>query len=350
MIHQKSPKPLSTTRISAHEFSARKKIYMGFFHSIWRFFDQCYPPKPTFDPKRDIPDLTGKVVVVTGGNTGIGKETIKALLLKNAKVYMASRSKAKAEQAIADLKQATGKEAIFLELDLASLDKITRAANEFKSKEPALHILFNSAGVMIPPMDQFTEDGWDLQFGTNVLGPAHFTLSLINQLAAGAKSSSDGCARVVNTSSLVAYLNSNPRINFDSLRAGPTRDRFGVPGPLTQRLYAQSKYGVIAFSNEFARRYADLGITSNAVNPGNLDTDLQRHMSRLEKFLDLVFSYPASMGALTQLYVGTSPATLDANGQWFKPWARECPHEEETRSPEMEARLWDWIQEQRKGR
>ncbi|KAG8891923.1 hypothetical protein FRB99_003237, partial [Tulasnella sp. 403] len=219
---------------------------MGFFHSVWRFFDQCYPPKPTFDPERDIPDLAGKVVIVTGlrcrfsshaveaesvcprvgGNTGIGKETIKALLLKNAKVYMASRSKAKAEQAIADLKQATGKEAIFLELDLASLDKITRAANEFKSKEPALHILFNSAGVMIPPMDQFTEDGWDLQFGTNVLGPAHFTLSLIDQLAAGAKSSSDGRARVVNTSSLVAYLNSNSRIDFDSLRAGPTRDRF----------------------------------------------------------------------------------------------------------------------------
>ncbi|KIO23027.1 hypothetical protein M407DRAFT_215532, partial [Tulasnella calospora MUT 4182] len=142
---------------------------MAFF-GIRRFLDQAYPPKSKFDPSRDMPDLTGKVIIVTGGNTGIGKHTIRALLNKNAKVYMASRSKERAEKAIADLKQETGKDAIFLELDLASLDKVTKAAKEFMSKEPALHILFNSGGVMVPPIEQVTEDGYDLQFGTNVLG------------------------------------------------------------------------------------------------------------------------------------------------------------------------------------
>lgn len=94
-------------------------------------YDQSRPPKPKFSVD-DIPDLTGKVIIVTGGNTGVGKETVKALLSKNANVYMASRSKTKAEQAIADLKTQTGKEAIFLELDLADLKSVKRAAEEFQ--------------------------------------------------------------------------------------------------------------------------------------------------------------------------------------------------------------------------
>ncbi|KAG8862434.1 hypothetical protein FRB96_001505 [Tulasnella sp. 330] len=315
---------------------------MAIFHSIYRFFTQSYPPKSKFDVDRDIPDLSGKVVIVTGGNSGIGKHT--ALLNKNAKVYMASRSQEKAEAAINDLKRETGKEAIFLELDLASLHKVTRAAQEFKSKEKELHILFNSGGVMTPPIDLITEDGYDLQFGTNVLGHAHFTLSLISELEAGAKSSPDGKSRVVNTSSLVVYLHPiTPRIRFDTLQDNPERKKMGA-----RTLYCQSKFGVIAFSNELAKRYADHGITSNAVNPGNLDTGLQRYMSKLQKWLtDLIFSHPAHLGALTQLYVGTSAETVDANGQMFIPWARPYIHEPETHDPESEAKLWDWIEEQR---
>ncbi|KAG8996896.1 hypothetical protein FRB94_010995 [Tulasnella sp. JGI-2019a] len=319
---------------------------MSIFHRIYRFFSQCYPPPSKFDIDRDIPDLSGKVVIVTGGNTGIGYQTIKALLAKNAKVYMASRSREKAEAAIAKLKHETGKQALFLELDLASLDKVTRAAQEFKSKERELHILFNSGGVMTPPIDLLTEDGFDLQFGTNVLGHAHFTLSLIPELQAGAKSSPDSKARVVNTTSLVVYLHPmTPRIKFESLRDGPGRKAIG-----TRNLYSQSKFGVIAFSNELAKRYADYGITSNAVNPGNLDSDLQRHMSALQKWMtDLLFSHPVQLGALTQLYVGTSSETVDANGQMFIPWARPYYHEPETHDPRVEAELWEWIEEQRVG-
>ncbi|KIO29194.1 hypothetical protein M407DRAFT_70802, partial [Tulasnella calospora MUT 4182] len=96
------------------------------------FLSETFPPKSKFNPERDIPDLSGKVVIVTGGKTGIGKHTIQALSLsKNAKVYMAARSKEKAEDAIAELKSLTGKDAVFLQLDLANLDSITKAANEF---------------------------------------------------------------------------------------------------------------------------------------------------------------------------------------------------------------------------
>ena len=94
-------------------------------------YDQSRPPKPKFNID-DIPDLTGKVIIVTGGNAGVGKETVYALLRKNAKVYMASRSRTRAEPAIAELKEKTGKEAIFLQLDLASLKSVRRAAEEFQ--------------------------------------------------------------------------------------------------------------------------------------------------------------------------------------------------------------------------
>ncbi|OBZ71702.1 Retinol dehydrogenase 11 [Grifola frondosa] len=89
-----------------------------------------FPPKSKFSTDQ-IPDLTGRVIIVTGGNTGVGKQTIKALLEHNAKVYMASRSKDKADVAIAELKALTGREAIFLELDLGSLASIRKAATEF---------------------------------------------------------------------------------------------------------------------------------------------------------------------------------------------------------------------------
>ncbi|CUA76936.1 hypothetical protein RSOLAG22IIIB_06399 [Rhizoctonia solani] len=94
-------------------------------------YHMAYPPKSLFTVDQ-IPDLTGQVIIVTGGNSGIGRETCKALLSKNAKVYIAARSKPKADEAIELLKSETnGKEAIFLELDLANLASVRKAAEEF---------------------------------------------------------------------------------------------------------------------------------------------------------------------------------------------------------------------------
>ncbi|KAG8955906.1 hypothetical protein FRC04_006353 [Tulasnella sp. 424] len=302
---------------------------------------ETFPPKPTFDPERDIQDLSGKVIIVTGGNTGIGKQTIQVLLSKNAKVYMAARSKEKAEATIAELKSVTGKEAIFLQLDLANLDSITKAANEFMREEPALHILFNNGGVMIPPVDQLTSDGYDLQFGTNVLGHAHFTLCLLPVLLKGAKSSSDGKARVVNTASNAADLIS--KIDFDTFRDGPERQKMGRID-----LYNQSKLGNVIFSNELAKRYASEGIISHSLNPGAISTDLQRHAPGLLVRLLGWMQHPVEFGALTQLWVGTSHEIINTNGGYFIPWARVGTMPKGALNPDVGPKLWDWIEEQRK--
>ncbi|KAF5315260.1 hypothetical protein D9619_006955 [Psilocybe cf. subviscida] len=197
---------------------------MGVLMSLWT---QSFPPKSKFTPD-DIPDLSGKVIIVTGANTGIGKETAKALLAHNAKVYIAARSAEKAAQAIADLKTETNREAIFLKLDLGDLKSVKEAAQEFNSKEQELHVLFNNAGVMTPPIDNLTAQGYDLQFGTNVLGHFYFTKLLIPALLAGAKSTQDGKARVVNTSSSASEFIKT--INFNTLKDGAARKKLeGFP-------------------------------------------------------------------------------------------------------------------------
>jgi len=302
--------------------------------------NQSIPPKSQFSVD-DIPDLSGKVIIVTGANTGVGYETAKALLLHNAKVYMANRSIEKSEAAIKKLNDETGKDAIFLKLDLASLKSVKAAAEEFISKEKELHVLFNNGGVMAPPIELLTEDGYDLQFGTNVLGHYYFTMLLMPALLAGTITSGDGKARVVNTSSST-HMFSN--MNFDTFMDGPARKRMGP-----QTLYSQSKHGVVVWATELARRYGDQGIVSTSLNPGNLKTNLQRHLGCIQKPLVDLLLYPVPYGALTQLYAGTSPEGKDFNGMYLIPWARIGEARADTQDSKVGQELWTWLEEQTQG-
>ncbi|KAI5114641.1 hypothetical protein M0805_001569, partial [Coniferiporia weirii] len=187
--------------------------------------------------------------------------------------------------------------ALFLELDLASLKSVKRAAAEFQSKESQLHILFNNGGVMIPPIEQLTQEGYDLQFGTNCLGHFYFTQLLLPTLIDTAKSTPEKQARVITTSSS-GHLMHGPGFKWDTLKGdSPARTKYG-----RQMLYAQSKYGNVVVARELAQRYGDQGIISISVNPGNLKTELQRHTSGLQLRILSLMLYPAPMGALTQLW------------------------------------------------
>ncbi|KAI0040865.1 NAD(P)-binding protein [Auriscalpium vulgare] len=247
----------------------------------WSVLAQAFPPKPTWGID-NIPDLTGKVLIVTGaGNAGIGKETVKALLLHNAKVYIAARSEERALASISALKEDTGKEAIFLKLDLADLPQVRAAAEEFLSKEKELHILFLNAGVMACPVDWTTAQGYDMQFGTN-------------------------------------------------------RETFP--------LYFSSKLGNMTVARELARRYGD-NIVSTSVHPGTLKTDLARHISWLQRLMFAILVYDVPFGALTQLRAGTAPEGADWNGKFLIPWARIGKANPKAEDPAVGEKLWLLLEE-----
>ncbi|KAI0310797.1 NAD(P)-binding protein [Amylostereum chailletii] len=303
----------------------------------WSVLSQMFPPKPRWGVD-DIPDLSGKVMVVTGGNTGVGKETVKALLQHGAKVYIATRNKEKSVAAIDDLKKETGKEAIYLSLDLADLSSVKRAAQEFLSKEDKLHVLFNNAAVMACPIDPLTQQGYDMQFGTNVVGHFYFAELLLPALLAIASTNPGEKARVVTTSSSANYLTT---LDWNAFVDSPQRKSMGL-----DELYNQSKHGNVVVARELARRYGHQGIVSISVNPGNLRTELQRYLTGARKFIISQILYPASMGALTQLYAGTAPQAADLNGQFLIPWARLGEARKETGDPAIGTKLWEWLEEQ----
>lgn len=306
----------------------------------------AWPPAPTYSAD-DVPDLTGKVMLVTGGNAGVGKETAKVLLQHNAKVYIACRSAAKARDAAEELKKLTGKtdgDLHVLILDLANLPTIKSAVAEFLQKETRLDTLFNSAGLMWPPLTELAPHGHDLQFGTMVLGHFYLTQLLLPTLIASAKTSPDGHARIVNVSSnghwSAPTIKQGGPVIYSALVDSPERNKLG-----TQSMYFQSKAANVMMSNALARKYGDQGIISTSLNPGGIRTDLQRYTNRLELWIiDKFFLNPPSLGALTPLYAGTAPEVLNLNGKYFSPWARLRSPRPDMENIEKQEELWTYLE------
>ncbi|KAF9465820.1 NAD(P)-binding protein [Collybia nuda] len=296
-------------------------------------YNANWPPKANWSVD-DMPDLSNKVIIVTGGNSGIGRETVKALLNKNAKVYIAAHSQVRSEQCIQDLKAETGHQAHFLELNLASLGSVKASAQQFQQLESKLDALINNAGVMIPGSTLFTKEGFDLQFGVNTIGHFYFTQLLLPQLGAA------GSSRVVNVSSHGHVVG---QIDYDTIKDGPARDKMA---PLD--LYNQSKFAMVAMNSEFARRHDDKGIVFISCHPGLIVTNLGRSMSPLVVRAAGLLSYDSAKGALTQLYGATAPEASTANGKYLIPWARVGNPHPATLDPEVGAQLWSYLEEQTK--
>ncbi|MEP6989267.1 MAG: SDR family NAD(P)-dependent oxidoreductase, partial [Chloroflexota bacterium] len=211
-------------------------------------------------------DLSGKTALVTGGSSGIGIETARALAQAGAEVILAARDTAKGESVAQELRTSTGNHKIHvLELDLASLASIKSAAETFSQRWHKLHILINNAAVMATPLS-YTPDGFEMQFGTNHLG--HFALAnyLLPALLASAPS------RVVAVSS-IGHRRSDIVWEDIQYRTRPY-DKFEA--------YSQSKTANILFAVGFNQHYANQGVTANALNPGGATTNLQKHLSREE--------------------------------------------------------------------
>ncbi|KAJ7114938.1 NAD-P-binding protein [Mycena epipterygia] len=299
---------------------------------------------PKFNPARDVPDLSGKIVLVTGGNSGIGYETVKVLLLKNASVYLAARSPSKAKDAIAQLEAETSKRAEFLEIDLADLRSVRKAAEDFLARESRLDILFNNGGVMIPPTDQLTAQGYDLQFGINAIG--HFMLTeLLLPVFAASHAHFSVPARIIHTSS-TGHNRAPPRaIFFDAVKGGPKRDALVKKwGKLTApwTLYGASKLGTLIISNHYAKTHADV-LVSCAVHPGLVRSGIQRHGAGIFKFITSVAFAPTPVGAYTQLWAGTTASAGDTNGKYFLPVGVATPPGGQTDDAELAGEMMAFL-------
>ncbi|SEO31978.1 NAD(P)-dependent dehydrogenase, short-chain alcohol dehydrogenase family [Mucilaginibacter gossypiicola] len=242
----------------------------------------------------DIPDQSGKTVIITGANTGIGFEAAKALYNRGAYVIMACRNIDKAQAALSEIKTGSGPGEVELAfLDLASLKSVSEFASTIKNRVSNIDVLINNAGVMTPPKG-FTAEGFESQFGINHLG--HFALTghlypLIRKTPG---------ARIITVTSL-AYLYGD--INFHNLKCENPYDAF--------REYCQSKLANISFALELQRRILKKGdkVYSIAAHPGVTKTSIGRHMSdseleaasqRFGEFME------ASQGVLPILYAAVA--------------------------------------------
>jgi NAD(P)-dependent dehydrogenase (short-subunit alcohol dehydrogenase family) len=251
------------------------------------------PHKPVLTEK-NLQDQSGKVFIVTGGTGGLGKELITILHQHNAKIYVAARSESKTKELIDELERANPKskgDVVFLKLQLDDLTTIKASAEEFLAKESRLDVLWNNAGVMVPPAGSKTKQGYELQLGINNLGHFLFTHFLTPTLQQTAKTAPKDSVRVIWVSSSAADAAPRPAIDFSNMDYARDEGLWAK--------YIRSKAGNVIHSAEFARRTEGSGIvslvstavellpqTSNrivqALNPGNFVTDLQQTMPKMQ--------------------------------------------------------------------
>lgn len=255
----------------------------------------------------DIPDLTGKVAIVTGANSGIGFEAARELARKGAEVTLACRSVERGRGALDVLRaELPAASADLMELDLASLDSIARFADAFRDRHERLDVLANNAGIMAVPYAR-TADGFESQNGVNHLGHFALTGRLLDLIAA-----TPG-ARVVNVSS-AAHRNA-------SMDFGNLLYENGGYSPI--RAYGRSKLANLLFTHELQRRFEAAGVDALALSahPGFSDTGLAVHLRRGWRAplmgLIALMSQSAARGALPTLRAAADP---DARGgQYYGP-------------------------------
>ncbi|XP_053700952.1 retinol dehydrogenase 12 isoform X2 [Synchiropus splendidus] len=269
--------------------------------------------------------LDGKTVLITGANTGIGKETALDLAIRGARVVMACRDVEKGEEAAASIRAAYHKARVEVrELDLADTCSIRSFAQRFLREFTELHILINNAGVMMCPYTK-TTDGFEMHIGVNHLGHFLLTSLLIGLLERSAP------ARIVVVSSLAH--------NFGWIRFHDLHSQGSYNSGLA---YCQSKLANVLFARELARRLKGTNVTVNSLHPGTVNSDLTRH-STLMAILFAVFSMflkTPREGAQTSIYCAVAEELHSISGKHFSDCtpAFVAP---QGRSEETARRLWD---------
>lgn len=287
------------------------------------------------DVIRDI-DLSGKVILVTGANTGIGKETARVLYKHNAHVIMGCRNQERMDEAIADIKANAPSSKGILEgmvLNLGDLDSVKQFAKDFAARQLPLHILMLNAGQMVPPYAK-TPQGFETQMGINHFG--HFVLT--NLLLPIMKQTSENSAepvRIVVTSSLGHKMGT---ISFDDMD-------WSKRGYSEWKAYGQSKLANILFAKELAKKLQQSNLSQKihtySLHPGSIPTELGRDRGYVRWFYKLgsIFMKSIPQGAATQVYCATAPECKDETGLYYSDCNVATPSEE-ARNDDIASKLW----------
>ncbi|KAH8717100.1 oxidoreductase-like protein [Phaeosphaeriaceae sp. PMI808] len=299
-----------------------------------------------FDPARDIGSLDGKVIIVTGGNTGLGKQTITYLSSHSPKrIYLAARTASKAESAIRDIKSVVPNacEIIHLPLDLTSFASIASAVTTFKAAESRLDILINNAGIMATP-NSTTKEGYEIQFGTNHMGHA-LLIKLLLPVLSKTANLPGADVRIVTLSSMGHHVSTHNGILFDQEE---------LQKQSTWRCYGASKLANILYTRSLAKHYPN--ITCVSLHPGVILTDLFNSL-RLNPLLKaglwlygcLFAILPGHYksvegGALNQTWAATTKKENLVSGAFYKPIGVENGGSGWARDQGLAKKLWEWTE------
>jgi NAD(P)-dependent dehydrogenase (short-subunit alcohol dehydrogenase family) len=266
-------------------------------------------------------DLDGRTILITGANTGIGRATALALAGRGARVRLACRSQAKTQAVIDGIAAAGGPPAAYVPLDLADLDSVRAGAARFLERDEPLDVLIDNAGV--GGQRGRTAQGFELTFGVNHLGHFLFTTLLLDALR------SRPSARVVVLASDAHFQAKG--IDYDALRR-PTKSYTGLPE------YAVSKLCNVLFAQELARRLDGSGVTTYAVHPGEIASDIYRRLPGPLEALAKLFMKSPEEGAKTSVWCATDPALATESGRYYEKCA---PHRASAvATPALAADLW----------
>ena len=279
-------------------------------------------------------EMKGKICVVTGSNSGIGKETALSLAKMGANVVMVVRNQERGEKERLEIVKQTGNNSIDLMIcDLSSMDSIRRFAHEFKRKYGRLDVLLNNAGAMFNKRE-VTPEGFERTLAVNYLGPFLLTHQLLDLLKSSAPS------RIINVSSGLAK---NGKVDLDDLQSEKNYTGTKAYARVRAPVYANTKLMLMMFTYELARRLKGTGVTANVLMPGFVATNLGKNSGSLSSSLMFKMVRPmqvnAKKGAETSVYLASSVDAKDVTGKCFtkKKEVMTCPA---SYDEELQKGLW----------
>ncbi|KAI0167759.1 hypothetical protein BJ166DRAFT_480095 [Pestalotiopsis sp. NC0098] len=298
-----------------------------------------------FSPDADIPDLSGKIIIVTGGSSGLGKESVLQLAKHDpAVIYLTARTKVRGEAAIEEILQAVPKakgKIRFLELDLGSLASVKKAAESFLQQSDRLDILMNNAGLMASPPG-LTVDGYEVQFGSNYLGPALFTKLLLPILTRNANLP-ESDVRVINLSSELFRQAPKEGILLSECKT-PLLDISSVAR------YAQSKLADYYHTRSLSQLCPKISFV--AIHPGVVNTGLLDDLKKRRPWLGGVIGAVGRLvltdvhnGARGQLWATSTDRQSIKNGAFYDNKLREYK-DTVLDDEKLMRKLWDWTEEE----